>query len=231
MPLNIKIKGGRFNDIEGDLRVIDRSRHETNINSHNILGCEVTNSFNKPETFGSTGPPPSQPQSPFMQQQASAGGHIENRGMFNLVNANIDNALNDNSEHHYAGPAGPTNQGQRARPQKASAQTPTPEQKLVISHMQNIDQKMRQAFSKSDGQPRPLSEENGVPNMPRNNDDDGSYNNVPNNTPHVPSSSSGPTYRTIKGNLTKYDESKHETNISSNNVKFNKVKDSFNPLT
>jgi len=200
----LKIKGGTFNDIEGDYRVVDRSVHRTDINSGNIRGSKVTKSFNN-KKIDSTGPPP---QSPFMQQQLPEGGKIENRDMFNLENAHFKDLFN--------------------KP-RTSAQPPNLVQNVVLSHMQHVEQEMRQAFSKSDGQPQSLSEENGVPNMPRNNDDDRSYdNNVPNNTPHVPTSSSVPTYRTIKGNLTKYDNSTHKVYISSHNVEGCTVEDSFN---
>ena len=43
-----------------------------------------------------------------------------------------------------------------------------------------------------------------------------------------PSASAGPTYRKINGNLTRYDNSVHQTNISSFNTQDNKIKDSFN---
>ena len=46
MPSNIRIRGGKFNKIEGDLTVIDCSRHETNIESYNMYHNKVTKSYN-----------------------------------------------------------------------------------------------------------------------------------------------------------------------------------------
>ena len=43
---NIRIKGGRFNNIKGDFTLIDRSRQETNIDSNNIYGNELTDAYN-----------------------------------------------------------------------------------------------------------------------------------------------------------------------------------------
>ncbi|KAF8816183.1 hypothetical protein BYT27DRAFT_6466950 [Phlegmacium glaucopus] len=66
-------------------------------------------------------------------------------------------------------------------------------------------------------------------------DDNGS--NVPNIPPPVsassgfnfpPSSSGGPIFRTINGNLTKYDDSFHQTNLNSFNTEHNTFTDSFN---
>ena len=90
--------------------------------------------------------------------------------------------------------------------------------------LQRIKQRMRQTFSK-----RSISEGSVVPNMPRNNDDeefDG--NNNPTKPPPITTSFSEPIVRNFKGNLTKFDNSKHETNVSCNNVKNNVIKDSFN---
>ena len=44
---NIKVVGGKFNDIKGDLTVFDYSRHETNIDSNNMYDNKVTDSYNK----------------------------------------------------------------------------------------------------------------------------------------------------------------------------------------
>jgi hypothetical protein len=43
---NIKIKGGKFNRIKGNLTVIDHSQHETNIESHNMYDNKLTGSYN-----------------------------------------------------------------------------------------------------------------------------------------------------------------------------------------
>ena len=56
-----------------------------------------------------------------------------------------------------------------------------------------------------------------------------SENGDPNKPPPVSTSSRGLTIRTIEGNLTVYDNTVHQTNISSHNVKGNKVINSFNP--
>ena len=45
MP-NIKIRGGKFNSVEGDYTVIDHSRHETNIESYNMYHNKLTDSYN-----------------------------------------------------------------------------------------------------------------------------------------------------------------------------------------
>ncbi|KAF8816162.1 hypothetical protein BYT27DRAFT_6466291 [Phlegmacium glaucopus] len=61
-------------------------------------------------------------------------------------------------------------------------------------------------------------------------------NNVPNNPSSEstsgfnfpPSSSGGPIFRTIHGNMTKYDDTVHQTNLNSFNTEHNTIKDSFN---
>ena len=45
-PSNIRIRGGKFNTIEGNLTVVDQSRHETNIESNNTYRNDLTNSYN-----------------------------------------------------------------------------------------------------------------------------------------------------------------------------------------
>jgi hypothetical protein len=119
MPSNIRFRGGQINNIEGDYRVVDRSRHETNINSHNMMRNKVTESFNTNfEKIGErfqliliqgrlmtrlddqrredyAGLPPSQPH-----QNFPAGGRIDNLNSFNMKNTQINNVFNDNSETH-----------------------------------------------------------------------------------------------------------------------------------
>jgi len=234
MPAKIKVVGGKFNNIEGNLRVVDRSRHETNFDCHNVYGNTLTDAFNtnseksdgqRREDYA--GPPPSQQP----HQNSPAGGRIENRDSFNMKNTQMSNAFNDNSETHYFGRVPPTNQGQGVRPQNPQSKDQTPNQpqqveSIVLPRLQHLEQKMRQTFSNPEGQPRSLSEVNVVPNLHRNNgDDEFDGNNEP---PPVSTSSSGPTVRTIKGNYTKYDNSDHTTNISSHNVKGNTVINSFN---
>jgi len=136
----------------------------------------------------------------------------------------MDNAFNDNSQTHYYGPAPPANE--RFRPQNPTHKSP---QLLGNSTIQQgvhqIDRSFRQAFSN-----RSLSEGNVVPNMPRNNDDDESDENDGSYKPPPPlsTSSSEPIYTTYKGNLTKYDNSVRETNVSSYNTKDNKIINAFN---
>ena len=92
--------------------------------------------------------------------------------------------------------------------------------------IQDIDQRMRQTFAN-----RSLSEGNAAPNMHRNNDDDEFDENNdsdPNKPPPLLTSTSEPIYRTFEGNLTKYNNSVHKTNISSFNAEHNEVKNSFN---
>ena len=94
---------------------------------------------------------------------------------------------------------------------------------MLPYRIQHIEQRMRQTFSE-----RSLSEGNVAPNMPRNNDDEFDENNDPIKPPPISTSSSEPIVRTIDGNFTKVDNSKHKTNISSNNVKDNVIINSFN---
>ena len=153
----------------------------------------------------------------------------------------------------------------------------------MLPHIRCIEQRMRQTMS---GLTRSLSEENVVPNVPRNNDDESddesmtsytsgaisrphiatnhsqdstfsmqvdrpmgksnpfnlgpnnsiyphsysnpSVNDDPNKPPPVSTSSRGPTIRTINGNFTKFNNSVHQKNISSHNVKGNTVINSCN---
>ena len=116
---------------------------------------------------------------------------------------------------------------------KASDQTPKLPQFMadgVLPHsIQHIGQTMHQTFRFSNST-RSLSEENVVPNIPRNNDDDDDEYNDPNKPPPqaVSTSSSGPIFRTFEGNLTKHDNSVHQMNILSFNAENNTIKDSFN---
>jgi len=252
---NIKVVGGKFNDIKGDLTVFDYSRHETNIDSNNMYDNKVTDSYNKnPKIinacsthgnheddemdqmhFTTAGDQRREDYTdPFFsssQSQSSAGGHIHNHGRSNTTYTLIDNAFNDNSEHHFGGGPGvpPTNQQPRVRPRN-----PQSKSQVVPPYIQHINQRMRQTFSnsKESGQIRPSSEENGVPNMPRNTDDDDEQDEepMPSSTSKTPlsSSSSGPIIRTFKGNVIKRDNSVHETNISSFNAERNEINNSFN---
>jgi len=47
---NIKIVGGEFNDIKGNLTVFDHSRHEVNIDSGNVYNNKIIDSFNDNST-------------------------------------------------------------------------------------------------------------------------------------------------------------------------------------
>ncbi|KAF8816163.1 hypothetical protein BYT27DRAFT_7184987 [Phlegmacium glaucopus] len=47
---NVKIVGGEFNDIKGNLTVFDRSRHEINVDTGNVLNNKLINSFNDNST-------------------------------------------------------------------------------------------------------------------------------------------------------------------------------------
>jgi len=241
----IKIVGGKFNKIKGDYKVYDHSRHETNIDSHNMYYNTLTESFNtnsdgdemdtaaddqRREDY--TGPPPSQPHP---SQYSTARSDIDNHDCFNILNNRIDNAFNDYSETHYYGFAPPTNQRERVRPQ-ASNQTPRLPQFLesVPPNIQHIGQRMRQTFSGTSKQADcPMGNSNSSSSNfgPNNNAySRHSYgNNDPNKPPPVSTASSGPIHTTIKGNLTKYDTSVHETNISSNNVAHNRIINCFNP--
>ena len=140
----------------------------------------------------------------------------------------------------------PTNQQPRVRPRSKSMhredtisnidgdEDPQSKSQVVPPYIQHINQRMRQTFSnsKESGQIRPSSEENGVPNMPRNTDDDDEQDEepMPSSTSKTPlsSSSSGPIIRTFKGNVIKRDNSVHETNISSFNAERNEINNSFN---
>ena len=52
MPPNIRIRGGKFNRIEGDYTVIDHSKHETHIDSNNVLYNKVTDAYNNSKKIG-----------------------------------------------------------------------------------------------------------------------------------------------------------------------------------
>ena len=111
----------------------------------------------------------------------------------------------------------------------SSDQTQTMEGVLPQS-IQYIEQRMRKTFAN-----RSLSEGNAVPNVIRNGDDDDDDDdeseneiNIPNKPLPLPISSSEPIYRTYKGNLTKFDNSVHETNIMSKNAEYNEIRHSFN---
>lgn len=114
---------------------------------------------------------------------------------------------------------------------EASDQTPRLppflENSVLPHSVRHIEQRMLQTFSNST-----QSEGNAVSNMPRNNDDeefDENNDSDPNKPPTVStSSSSRPTIRTVKGNLTKHDNSFRKTNISSFNAEYNEIENSFN---
>ena len=121
---NIKVVGGTFRDVKGDLTNFDNNRHETNIDSYDMRRNKTIDSFNsnskiigeqfhlfsfKHLTFlpddqrreNYTGPHPSHPQSQFMPHQSSSGrSRIENHDSFNMEKNRNDNAFNDYSETH-----------------------------------------------------------------------------------------------------------------------------------
>ncbi|KAF8816182.1 hypothetical protein BYT27DRAFT_7185009 [Phlegmacium glaucopus] len=47
---NVKIIGGEFNDVKGNLTVFDRSRHEFNVDTGNVSNNQFINSFNNKTT-------------------------------------------------------------------------------------------------------------------------------------------------------------------------------------
>lgn len=96
-------------------------------------------------------------------------------------------------------------------------------------HIQRIDRNMRQAFSNVVGQTQSLSEGNAVPNTPEIKDQDEIHGNYDSNkSPHASTSSSPIVLRTINGDFTMHDTSVHRTNISSFNVEYNAITNSFN---
>ncbi|KAF8816172.1 hypothetical protein BYT27DRAFT_7184994 [Phlegmacium glaucopus] len=143
---NVKIIGGEFNDIKGNLTVFDRSRHETNVNNSNVYNNKLINSFNdnsiriRPrnrypidddddpmqstastskddrEEEDHTGTPPPQ-HPPFMPRNiSSAGGNVTNKDSFNVRNTNVKDVFNDYSRNYYDGLALPTKQRRRQNP-------------------------------------------------------------------------------------------------------------------
>jgi len=267
----IKLVGGEFNTIEGDYRVIDHSRHETNIDSNNMYDNKLTDSYNNnskkfsgqssrpraarddgrdkgmkwtPSTpaDGYTRPSPQSQSIP--RRISSGGGYIANDNVFNMKNNQISDSFNDNSQTHYSGRPPAANQRRRDRPQnlqpnselfgssqiKASEQIPKLPlymENSVRPHIQHINERMRQVFSKTPGQTQPLSEGNHSQSAAAHQDEIHEDNDLHKPLP-TSNSSSGPIFRTIKGDLTRYDTSVHQTNISSFNTERNTIKKSFN---
>ncbi|KAF8816173.1 hypothetical protein BYT27DRAFT_7128093 [Phlegmacium glaucopus] len=126
---NVKIIGGEFNDIKGNLTVFDHSRHEMNLDTSNVYNNQLINSFNDTSTrirprnrypsdddddqIQSTAPTYDDDDhviffgAPPRRNISSAGDHITNTYSFNIGDTNVMDAFNSRTYCKYGMGSGP----------------------------------------------------------------------------------------------------------------------------